>query len=45
MIPHWKSDYNAPHIAWDSAKDALTAYKEELPVLTLKEGEFVVKEH
>jgi peptidase E len=42
FIPHWKSDYNAPNIDWDKAYDDLKEYKEDLPIHTLKEGEFKV---
>jgi len=41
FIPHWKSDY-APNIDWDSLLENLKSYKEDLPIHTLKEGEFVV---
>ncbi len=41
-IPHWRSDYNAPNINWDKAFEALKNYKEDLPIYTIKEGEFVV---
>lgn len=43
-IPHWKSDYNAPNIDWDDAKQSLSQYKEDLPIVTLGEGEFKVFE-
>lgn len=42
MIPHWNSDYNAPNINWEQAKQALENFHEPLPVYTLAEGEFVV---
>ncbi len=41
FIPHWKSNY-APNIDWDSLLENLKNYKEDLPIYTLKEGEFVV---
>lgn len=41
-IPHWKSDYNSPNIDWDEALESLKNYKEDLPIYTLKEGEFAV---
>jgi peptidase E len=44
VIPHWQSDYNAPHIDWEKSKKTLEAYKENLPVLTLSEGYFEVWE-
>lgn len=44
MIPHWNSDYNAPNIDWEDAKHRLQQYGGEFPVLTLAEGEFVVRE-
>ena len=43
-IPHWKSDYNAPNIDWDIAKQSLSQYKEDLLIVTLGEGEFKVFE-
>jgi peptidase E len=42
FIPHWRSDYNSPHIDWNEALESLKKYNEDLPVYTLKEGEFVV---
>ncbi len=42
VIPHWCSDYNAPNIDWDKAETELKAYKEDLPLVTLREGEFKV---
>lgn len=41
-IVHWKSDYNSPNVDWDKGYDELKAYGEDLPVLTLGEGEFKV---
>ena len=41
-IPHYRSDYNAPNIDWDKAEAELKAYKEDLPLVCLKEGEFRV---
>lgn len=43
-IPHWKSDYNAPNVDWEATKQSLSQYKEDLPVVTLEEGEFKVFE-
>lgn len=42
IIVHWKSDYNSPNIDWDKAYSDLENYKENLPILTLKEGEYKV---
>ncbi len=42
VIPHWRSDYNAPNVDWDKALAELRSYKENLPILTLHEGEFKV---
>lgn len=42
VIPHWMSDYNAPNIDWAKAYEELDAYKEKLPILTLREGEFKI---
>ena len=44
VIPHYNSDYNKPNIDWDNAYAELKAYKEELPIYALGEGEFVVIE-
>ncbi len=41
-IPHWRSDYNSPNVDWDNALKLLKEYKEDLPIYTLGEGEFVV---
>jgi len=41
---HYRSDYNAPHVDWDNADEALASYKEKLPVWNLGEGEFKVFE-
>lgn len=43
-IPHFRSDYNAPNIDWDKAEAELKAYKDDLPLVTLREGEFKVFE-
>ena len=41
LIPHWESDYSAGLIIdWDSLLNNLDKYKENLEVLTLKDGEF-----
>ncbi len=45
FIPHWNSDYSddeCGNIGWQDELDKLKAYKEELPVYTLGEGEFKV---
>lgn len=43
VIVHFKSDYNAPHIDWDKAYVELKEYGEDLPILTLAEGQFEVR--
>lgn len=40
VIVHWRSDYNAPNIDWDKAYSELKKYKEDLPIITLAEGQF-----
>lgn len=42
VIVHWKSDYNAPNIDWDKAYEDLKNRGEDLPILTLAEGEFKI---
>lgn len=43
FIPHWKSDYvEGLGIDWDALLEKLKAYKENLPVYTVAEGEFKV---
>ena len=42
IIVHWHSDYNAPNIDWDKAYLELKNYKEDLPIITLAEGQFEV---
>jgi peptidase E len=42
LISHWRSDYNAPNVDWDGALNDLEKYKEDLEIVTLKEGEFKV---
>lgn len=45
FIPHWDSDYSddeAHNINWQDELDKLKAYKEDLPIFTLREGEFKV---
>ncbi len=42
VIVHWQSDYNAPNIDWDKAYQELKNYKEDLPIVTLREGEYKV---
>ena len=43
VLVHYRSNYNAPNINWDKAYAELKAYGEDLPILTLAEGEFVVR--
>jgi len=45
FIPHWMSDYSdeeVNNIDWESEFEKLKNYKEDLPIYTLKEGEFKV---
>ncbi|MDP4038869.1 MAG: Type 1 glutamine amidotransferase-like domain-containing protein [bacterium] len=42
VIVHYKSDYNSPNIDWTKAFQQLKDYKEDLPLVTLREGEFKV---
>ena|SRR3989338_4246424 len=42
VLVHYRSDYNAPNINWDKAEAELRAYKEDLPLVALREGEFKV---
>ncbi len=46
FIPHWKSDFSDEYtdkvIDWDRTIEELKNYKEDLEILTLKEGEFKV---
>ena len=42
VLVHYKSDYNAPHVKWDEAYKQLKSYKEDLPLITLKEGQFKI---
>lgn len=42
VLVHYRSDYNAPNIDWDAAYEQLKVYKEDLPLYTLAEGEFVI---
>lgn len=47
VIPHWKSesDYDPEgRINWDDLFDKLQSYKENLKIVTLKEGEFLAVE-
>lgn len=46
FIPHWNSDYTeeGQPVSWNKELDKLKAYKEDLPVYTLGEGEFKVFE-
>jgi peptidase E len=43
MIPHWRSDYAGGKIDWDKAYAELKAYGDDLPILTLAEGQFEVR--
>jgi len=43
-IPHWKSDYSDHPVEWDALLRELKEYKEDLPVYTIPEGEYVVIE-
>mgnify|MGYP001565045257 CR=1 FL=1 len=43
VIVHWRSDYNAPNINWDKAHSELKNYKEDLPIITLAEGQYEVR--
>ncbi|MEK7109085.1 MAG: Type 1 glutamine amidotransferase-like domain-containing protein [Patescibacteria group bacterium] len=45
VLAHYRSDYNAPNIDWDKAERDLKSYKEDLPLVALREGEFRVFEH
>jgi len=42
VIVHWRSDYNAPNIDWDKVYSELKNYKEDLPIITLAEGQFEI---
>ncbi|MFA5047762.1 MAG: Type 1 glutamine amidotransferase-like domain-containing protein [Patescibacteria group bacterium] len=42
IIVHYKSDYNAPNVDWDKAAEELKNYGEDLPLVTLKEGEYKI---
>lgn len=44
VIVHYGSDYNAPNVDWEKAEAELKAYKEDLPILKLAEGQFEVVE-
>lgn len=44
MIPHFRSDYHGWEFDWDKAEAELKAYKEDLPLVALREGEFRVFE-
>lgn len=45
FVPHWKSDYGQGlKIDWDTLLDKLKSYKEDLEIITLREGEFAVIE-
>lgn len=45
VIPHFRSDYNAPNIDWNRAEIELRAYKKSLPLIKLAEGQFEVIEN
>jgi peptidase E len=42
VISHFKSDYHGWEFDWDKAEAELKAYKEDLPLALLAEGEFKV---
>jgi peptidase E len=45
FIPHWDSDYSdeeASNINWKEELNKIKHYKEDLPIYTLKEGQFKV---
>ncbi len=42
VLVHYRSDYNAPNIDWDKAYTELQSHGENLPVITLREGEFKI---
>ena len=45
FIPHWKSDYHqTPSADWDILLEKLKSHKEDLDIVTLREGEFHVIE-
>ena len=43
MVPHWRSDYGGGKIDWDGAYAELKAYGDDLPIVTLAEGQFEVR--
>lgn len=43
VLVHYRSDYNAPRVDWDKTYSDLKSYKENLPILTLAEGQFEIK--
>jgi hypothetical protein len=44
VLVHYRSDYNAPNIDWDSAYELLKNHGEELPIVTLAEGQYHVQQ-
>lgn len=44
VLVHYQSGYNAPNVDWDRAYGELQIYKEDLPILALREGEFRIME-
>lgn len=45
FIPHWDSDYSDDEVSdinWQDELNKLKEYKEELPIYTLREGEFKI---
>ncbi|MFA6918569.1 MAG: Type 1 glutamine amidotransferase-like domain-containing protein [Patescibacteria group bacterium] len=42
IIVHYQSNYNSPNIDWDRAYEELKNYEEDLPIITLKEGEYKI---
>lgn len=45
VLVHYRSNYNAPNIDWDHTLTELENFKENLPILTLAEGQFEVIKH
>ena len=43
VLVHYESDYNAPRIDWNKVCTELKNYKENLPLLTLAEGQFEIR--
>ena len=43
VIPHWRSEYGGGSINWDHAYAELKSFGDDLPILTLAEGQFEVR--